>query len=111
MKHSWRGVQLKPNDVNGPAEYDEECQNCGMLGKTDDNEFSDCPEVAWLIQQCDDHGPSWLTGPAPGYQQGTFPFVFSYDVNDAIRFSRERDAAELAAYLGDNYLATEHIWQ
>ena len=67
--------------------------------------------TAWLVEKKDAHGPSWLTGPCPGYIQGTFPFAFSYDANDAIQFSRERDAWECAAYLSDSELvATEHMW-
>ena len=39
------------------------------------------------------------------------PMVFSYDANDAIRFAREQDAWELAAYIGDPALTvTEHAW-
>jgi hypothetical protein len=41
MKHAWRGVQLKPNDPNGPAEYDRICDNCGT-SQTDENEDNEC---------------------------------------------------------------------
>lgn len=55
----------------------------------------------WLVARPDSHGVAWLCGPCPGYTPGMFPLVFSYDINDAIQFVREQDAAELAAYLDD----------
>jgi hypothetical protein len=68
-------------------------------------------ESAFLIERTGLDRPYWLCGPAPGYIHGTQPFVFSADANDAIRFARERDAWELAAYFGDvDLTVTEHLW-
>ncbi len=68
-------------------------------------------EMAWLVEKIGLDRPYWLCGPCPGYVQGTFPFAFSADANDAVRFARECDAWEMAAYLGgDDLTATEHKW-
>ena len=107
MKHAWRGVQVKPNDVNGPAEFDEECQNCGQLGKTDENEFADCPEIAWLIEKVGLDRPYYFT-----VYLGEV--TYSADVNDAVRFSREQDAGTMLdhKFFQDHETKiAEHIWQ
>ena len=41
MKHDWKGLKIKADDVNGPAEYDVICENCGA-SQTDDNEDDEC---------------------------------------------------------------------
>ena len=65
--------------------------------------------TAWLIEKTGLDRPYWLTGTAPSYVQGTFPFVFSADANDAVQFVRERDAWEMASYFADvDLVATEH---
>lgn len=50
----------------------------------------------------------YLCGPCPGYTSGTLPFASSADINDAIQFVREQDAAEMADYLGPDYAAA--LW-
>jgi hypothetical protein len=105
MKHSWRGIRLKPNDVNGPAEHDEECQNCGAIGKTDENEFGDCPEVAWVIEKVGLDRPYYFTVYLGG-------MTYSADVNDAVRFARELDAGTMCDhkfFTEENVKPTEHI--
>jgi hypothetical protein len=68
-------------------------------------------EFGFLVERTGLDRPYWLCGPCPGYVHRTFPFVFSADVNDAIRFARECDAWELAAYFGDvDITVTEHCW-
>ena len=68
-------------------------------------------ETGWLIEQTGLDRPYWLCGSCPGYITGTFPFAFSADSNDVIRFSRKQDALELALYFDDiNLTVTEHQW-
>jgi hypothetical protein len=68
--------------------------------------------IGWLIEQTGHDRPYWLCGPCPGYESKTFPFAFSADANDAIRFSRKQDALELAAYFEDECLTvTERLWR
>lgn len=67
--------------------------------------------TAWLVEKTGLGRPYWLCGPCPGYVPGMFPFAFSADANDAIRFKREQDALEVIGYFQDlNLIATEHVW-
>jgi hypothetical protein len=66
-----------------------------------------CLASAWLVEQTGLDQPYYLCGPC----SGTFPFAFSADKNDAIRFTREQDAANMTAYFkGEAFRVMEHFW-
>lgn len=71
-------------------------------------------ETAWLIERFDDQSrPMWWCGhkPMARHERIDATSIWSYDANDAIRFSRECDATKVARTLhAPSGIAREHAW-